>query len=353
MSPLKIGTKEVREMRAAVFNGSDKQLKIENVPMPVIGPGEVLVNVKACGICHTDLNYIEGVKPTGKLPIILGHEPAGVISRVGEDVKEFNEGDRVVVYLFLSCGECKYCRTGKENLCERKQTVGTTVDGGFAEYLKVPAKALVKLPDEVPFEEGATLACSGMTPYHALKDIANLKIGETLAVYGTGGLGMNAIQIAKALGARSIVAVDIVKEKLDIAKKLGAKFTINASEENPPSRIRELTNGEGVDVAIQTTPVPKVTEQAIESVGKGGRALIVGWGAPETVIQVNTMHLLMNEAKLMGCVGGIKQNLVELVELVRSGKIKPIVSRKIPLEQINSGIEMLRKGIPIRLVVNP
>jgi propanol-preferring alcohol dehydrogenase len=345
--------KGVKEMRAAVLYDYGRPLKLEDATAPAIGPKDALINIKACGICHTDINYMDGIKPTGKLPIILGHEPAGTISRVGKDVKGFNEGDRVVVYYFLSCGECKYCRTGKENLCERRQTVGVTVDGGFAEYLKVPTKALVKLPDEIPFEEGATLACSGMTPYHALKDIAKLDIGETLAVYGTGGLGMNAIQIAKALNARYIVAVDIVKEKLDAAKKLGAEFIINALEENPSARIKEFTNGEGVDVAIQTTPIPKLTEQALESVGKGGRVLVVGWGTKEAMLQINTMDILVKEAKIMGVVGGTKQNLVELVELARSGKIKSIVSHKIPLDQINSGIEMLRKNIPIRLVVTP
>lgn len=342
-------------MRAAVFYGSRKPLKIEEVPVPVIGPREVLINIKACGICHTDLNYMDGIKPTGKLPIIPGHEPAGVISKIGKDVKEFKEGDRVVVYITLTCGECRYCRIGKENLCERKQTVGVTVDGGFAECLKVPARSLVKLPSEIAFEEGAILACGVVTPYHALKDIADLRIGETLAVYGTGGLGMSAIQIAKALGALNILAVDIVAEKLKLAKKLGANFIINALEENPPVRIRELTNGEGVDVAIQLTPVPKVTEQAIESVGKGGRVVIVGWGAPESLFQVNTLDLLGKEVKLMGCAGARKQNLVELVELVRSEKIhiKHIISHKVSLDEINSGIEMVRKGVPIRVVVTP
>jgi propanol-preferring alcohol dehydrogenase len=341
------------KMRAAILYEYCKPLKIEDVPTPVIGPKDVLINIKACGICHTDLNYMDGIKQTGKLPIILGHEPAGVISEIGDDVKGFNVGDRVVVYICISCGECKYCVNGRENLCVRRQFVGITVDGGFAEYLKVPASSLVKIPNEIPFEEAAILACGAITPYHALKDIANLRRGETLAVYGVGGLGMSAIQIAKALGARSILAVGRRREKLELAKRLGANFVIDASEENPPLRIKEFTKGEGVDVAIQLTPVPRLTEQAIESVGKGGKVVAVGWGAPESLFQVNTLDMLNKELRIMGCALGTKQNLVELVELMRSGKVstKYMISNKISLEEINLGMDMVRGGAPIRVVV--
>lgn len=308
-------------MLAAVLYNFNNPLQIERVPKPVINDEEALIEIKACGICHTDLNNMDGLKPNLKLPRILGHEVSGVISKIGKDCKGFDRGDRVIVYISNPCTECKYCLEGTENLCLNSKAVGSRINGGFAEYLKVPAYSLVKLPKEITFEEGGLLACGVITPYHALKDIAHFQKKETVAIYGVGGLGISAVQLAKYLGARSIIAVDLVEEKLRLAKEFGADFIINASKEDPPMRIKEITSGEGVNVAIQLTPEAKVVEQGIASVRKGGKILAVGCGSTPS-FQIDNGYLLRTEAKVMGCMGGTKQNLSELVNLLQSKKIE-------------------------------
>lgn len=340
-------------MRAAVLHEIGKPLKIEEVPVPIVGSEEILISVKACGICHTDLNYMDGLKPTGKLPIILGHEPAGVVSKIGNDAKQFHEGDRVIVYPAITCGMCLFCSASQENLCREVRFIGVHVDGAFAEYLKVPERSLIRLPGEIPFEEGALITDAVGTPYHALKDIARLKIGEEVVIYGTGGLGMNAVQIGRQMGAH-VIAIDVDEEKLKLARKFGAEETVNAKEEDPPRRVKELTQGEGTDVAVQTTWAPNVTEQAIESVRKGGRVVVIGWGASK-IVEINPFTSLLREIKIAGCSGCRRQNLIELVALARNRRLdlKSMISHKMQLNDINSGITMLRHGGPLRIVVKP
>ncbi|MFQ5606636.1 MAG: zinc-binding dehydrogenase [Candidatus Zixiibacteriota bacterium] len=201
-------------MKAAVFHGPNQPLAIEEVPAPTPGPGELLIKVAACGVCHTDLHYIDhGVPTFKKPPLILGHEPSGVVAACGADVSGFTEGDRVLLPAVLTCGKCYACRTGRENICENNVMLGNNVDGAYAEYIVAPAKDTFHLPGEIPLAEGAIIADAVSTPYHAVTNRANIRPGDSVLVLGCGGVGINLVQVASAVGG-SVIAVDISNEKL-------------------------------------------------------------------------------------------------------------------------------------------
>ncbi len=342
-------------MKVAVLHKTRTPLVLEDVEIPPVGPEEVLLRIKACGICHTDLNYIDGLRPTGKMPIILGHEAAGEVSVVGKKVVAFVPGDRVVVYFIFTCGECEYCKGGQDNLCDTpKGMFGITCDGGFAEYASVPSTALVKVPKAISFEEAALLGCGGLTSYHALKDLARVNSKDTVVIYGLGGLGMNAIQIAKASDTR-VIAVDIIEEKLKLAEKLGADYALNASEIDVPARVKELTRGKGADAALNLTPNPKVVEEAVRCIKKTGLVVCVGWGLGNFTFSLNVMDLIGGELRVVGCRSGRKQNLSELVRLICNGdlNLRSLISHKVPLTEINSAIDFSRKSHSIRTIITP
>ncbi|MBC7130377.1 alcohol dehydrogenase catalytic domain-containing protein, partial [Candidatus Bathyarchaeota archaeon] len=205
-------------MKTARLHKTGEGLKIEQVPIPEIKAREVLVEVKASGICGSDLHYRNGISPVGKLPIILGHEISGVIAEKGGEVKHLNVGDRVCVHYLISCGNCLFCRRGLENLCQKALMIGKHLDGGFAQYVKVPAANIIKLPSNVPFEQGAIIGCAVSTAFHALRR-SRLREGESVLIYGVGGIGAHAIQLAARIyGASSIIAVDVAEDRLKIAR---------------------------------------------------------------------------------------------------------------------------------------
>jgi len=217
-------------MKAAVFHGPNQPLKIEEVETPKINQDEILVKIKACGVCNTDLHYIDhGVPTFKKPPMILGHEPSGVVAEVGSEVKNFKEGDLVLIPPVFSCGYCPNCRLGRENICFNMLMLGNHIDGAYAEYTKAPAKDCQHLPEDFPLEESSIIADAISTPYHAVKNRAQVKPGDSVIVFGCGGVGINVVQMAAASGG-SVIAVDIVDKKLEIAKQLGAQHTINAKD---------------------------------------------------------------------------------------------------------------------------
>lgn len=338
-------------MKAAVFYGPNQPLKVEEYPTPKPGRGEALVKVAACGVCHTDLHYLKGVPTFKKPPMILGHEISGTVAELGEDVKEVSVGDRVLVPAILPCGKCYYCRIGRENICLNLLMVGNMVDGGYAEYVKVPAKDLIKLPDEIPLQEGAVIADAITSPYAAVVKRAELKPGETVAVWGaTGGLGLNTVQIAAAMGGK-VIALGRREENLKLAKEIGAWQTINLKEDKEPVKtIRRLTGG-GVDVAFDCTGVPQVMEQAFESVRQGGRFIIVGYS--DKPITINAGRIMFRELEIRGVMGCRPIDYYGAVELVRSGRIRLLVSHKLPLEQINEAFKLLEEGKVTRAIVTP
>ncbi len=329
-------------MNAAVFHGPNQPLRMEDRPVPSIGPDEVLVKVAACGVCHTDLHYIDhGVPTFKKPPMILGHEPSGHVAAAGAAVKNVKEGDRVLLPAVYSCGTCAFCRTGRENICNTMVMFGNNVDGAYAEYVAAPGKDVFLLPKEIPLEEGAIIADAVSTPYHAVKNRAEVKPGDTVVVYGCGGVGVNVVQVAAACGA-TVIAVDISDAKLAWARKLGASYTVNPSkEENAAKTIRKMTDG-GADIAIEAIGNPKTMEAAFNTIRKGGRLVVIGYS--NEALTLAAAKIMYFEMDVRGSLGCRPVDYPRLIEMVRIGKIRvqELVTHKFPLAEIEKAFDLLR-----------
>jgi propanol-preferring alcohol dehydrogenase len=330
-------------VKAVRFYGAGKSLKLEDVEIPKISDTEVLVKVKAAGICHTDLHFLDGTLAPwkGSLPLTLGHEVAGEIDSVGKKVTRFRKGERVVVNNGVSCGKCKYCKKGRENLCLELDQLGFTLDGGYAEYMKAPERTLLRLPKGASYETGALLPCGVASSYHALMDIAQLRKGETLLINGTGGLGSGAIQIAKTAGAK-VIAVDVIDEKLEMAKRLGADEAVNSKTQDLGDTVKRATEGRGVDVALELVGTSAAMRNALGTLGKTGRYVIVGY--TKDMLEVAPLNLVILEAQIRGAVAYTMKDLQAVLRLVQRGKLKPVVARKFGLDEVSSALELLRQG---------
>ncbi len=342
-------------MKAVQLVEIGKPLELRELPLPQVGERDVLVRVKAAGICHSDVHYQAGTSPVGALPQTLGHEIAGIVQEVGAQVSAVSVGDRVCLHYLVTCGECGYCRTGNEQFCSQGEMLGKDRDGGYAEYIVVPARNAVRLPDEISFEAGAVLMCSSSTSFHALRK-ARLQPGETVAVFGAGGLGISAIQLARAFGALQVYAVDINQEKLDLAGACGAT-PVNAAQADPVAQIMDLTSGRGVDVALELIGLPETMEQAVRSLGVLGRAVMVGIAAEPFKID-SYRELLAKEAEVIGCSDHLLWELPLLVEFVKQGTLdlSNVVARTVPLQAgaINATMDQLHLfGGEVRTVITP
>jgi propanol-preferring alcohol dehydrogenase len=340
-------------MKAARLHAIGEKLRIDNVELPEIGSNDVIVEIQASGICHSDLNYRDGVARVGKLPIILGHEIAGLILKTGEHVKRLEEDERVCIHYIRSCGKCSLCCAGKENFCEQYQMIGKDIDGGFAEYIKVPASNVLRLPHDLPFEQACILGCAVSTAYHALRR-GRICAGDTVVICGVGGLGTQAVSLAKILKARRVVAVDISDEKLELAKKLGADEIVNPATEGLAPRIDETTGGKLADLVLDFVGAPEVIEEEMRCVGKGGRLVLVGIG--EGNINVSPYETIIGkEMELVGVNDHLRSELAELVDMVASGKmdLSRSITHRVHLDEVNTGFDILeeRIGNPIRVVV--
>lgn len=331
-------------MKAALFEGANQPLRIKEIEKPTIGPGDILIKIAACGVCHTDLHYIDHGTPTFKQPpLILGHEPSGHVAEVGSDVKRFKEGDRVLIPAVLTCGYCDFCRTGRENICANMTMLGNHIDGAYAEYIKVPAKDICHLPDEIPLEEGSIIADAISTPFHAVKNRAEVKPGDTVVVFGCGGIGINIVQVAAAVGG-SVIAVDVLDKKLEIAKQFGATVTINPTKvEKLGKEIKKLTGG-GADVAIEAIGKPETMREAFGTLRRGGRLVVVGFFGKD--LTVSAAKIMFFEMEIVGSLGCRPTDYPKLIELVRMGKIKvkELVTNRFPLDEINDAFDLLRSG---------
>jgi 2-desacetyl-2-hydroxyethyl bacteriochlorophyllide A dehydrogenase len=342
-------------MKAVRMIGIKLPLEMQEVPMPVAGDGEVLVRIKAAGICHSDAHYRAGKSPVRPLPMTLGHEIAGVIEAVGRGVQTRKVGDRVCLHYLLACGDCYYCSRGSEQFCTQGSMLGHYSSGGYAEFIAVPERNAVPLPDEIPFEQGAVLMCSSATSFHALRK-ARLQGGETVAVFGVGGLGMSAVQLAHALGAMDVYAVDIHAGKLALAEQYGA-IPVNASQQEPVQAIRQMTGGRGVDVSLEVIGLPLTMQQALQSLAPMGRAVMAG--ITDRSIEVDTYHEVIGpEAELIGSNDHLLQELPLLVEMARRGTLDlaKVVTRTIPLDPglINQVLDDLERfGGGVRTVIVP
>jgi len=291
----------------------------------------------------------------GMMPITLGHEVAGVVEKVGVQVSNVKVGERVCLHYNISCGDCYHCTTNNEQFCDTVKMIGHHVDGGYAEYIAVPARNAIPLPDEIPYEEGATLMCASATALHALRK-GRVKDGETVAIFGVGGLGMSAIQLAKAMGAVEVYAVDIKQDKLELASEYKA-VPIDASRVDAVEEIRKLTKGRGVTVALEMIGLRKTMEQAIDSLGNLGRAVMVGIN--QEPIQINTyMQVLGKEAELIGSNDHLLSELPLLVDMARQKILDTsrVVSQVIPLDvkKINQRLDDLDKFTnDVRFVIAP
>ena len=329
-------------MKAIRMVEPGKPLELQQIPIPAAGAEDVLVRVRATGICHSDAHYRAGRSGMGILPITLGHEVAGELEWVGANVTSLKAGERVCLHYNISCGNCYYCKSGNEQFCSTVKMIGHHVDGGYAEYIAMPARNAVLLPDEISFEEGATLMCASATALHALRR-GRVKEGETVAVFGVGGLGLSAIQLAKALGAVEVYAVDIKQDKLELASEYGA-IPVNGSRTDAVEQIRKLTRGKGVDVALEMIGLPETMKQTIDSLGVLGRAVIVGLS--QSPLEIHPYQTLIGyEAEVIGSNDHLLQELPVLIDLARRNVLDTahVVSQRIPLdaEKVNQRLDEL------------
>ena len=342
-------------MKAVRFVGVYKPLQMQEIPIPEIGERDILVRVKAAGICHSDAHYRAGISPVKPIPLTLGHEIAGVVEKIGAQVSAIKVGERVCLHYNISCGNCHYCLTGNDQFCEKVLMLGHYTNGGYAEYISVPARNAIHLPDEIPFEQGATLMCASATAFHALRK-SRLKAGETVAIFGAGGLGQSAVQLAKAFGALDVYAVDINDDKLNLAAKYGA-IPINGIKVSAVEEIKRLTKNKGTDVSIEMIGLPQTMKQAIQCAGVLARVVIVGLS--NRPLEIDTYNeLLGNEVELIGSNDHLLQELPLLVELVRRKvlDISRVVTRSVPLDAdaINATLDALEKfSGDVRTVIVP
>lgn len=329
-----------------------EDVRIDEVPVPRPGFGDVLVRVRACGICASDLHVVAGVTPHGPdLPQILGHEPAGVVAAVGEGVDDWQVGDRVAWVMSRPCGTCEYCRAGRENLCVTTAVAGVDVDGVQAEYAVADARLLVPLPADMPFDQAAIVTDAVATPYHALKR-GGVGPDMTVAVFGLGGLGMHAVQLAKLAGA-AVVGVDIDEANLERALDWGADEVVDGNAPGVARRIRELSEG-GVDRSFEFVGLADTVDQAVKALRPGGRATIVGLG-PQAIQTVPVALFVAQETELVGSFGYTQQDLGELYDLYEDGRLDLTrsVTDRLGIEEFPDALRRLetREGNPIRMVV--
>jgi len=333
----------VKIMRAFRFYKPNVPWELEEIPTPTVGADEVLVKIRASGICGTDLHYRHGRTLPEKIPITLGHEAAGVIEEVGEKVEGLVVSDRVCIHYVQSCGNCVHCSQGNDNRCRNRRSFGHHVDGGFAEYALIPARNAFKLPEEVPFDQGAIIGCAVSTPFHALK-IGEFQPGDTVAVFGLGGVGMHAVAWARIFGASMIIGVDVADFKLHLAKELGADAVINVSEEDPVKAIMALTDGWGVDISLECAGTEKTMKDAIESVC--GRSRYASGRVVSVAAQFQPIQVVgLREGALRKSGDHTRDELRRIIGLVKSKRINlsRSVTHRLPFTELNRGLDILNK----------
>ena len=357
-------------MRAAVLRDIADGMKVETIRTPRPRTGEVLVRVSACGMCHSDLHVISGAIafPT---PCVLGHEVAGEVVEIGphNEHSGLTVGDRVAGGFLMPCGQCEPCAAGRDDLCEPffslNRLKGRLYDdttrlfdldgnpiwmysmGGLAEYCVIPSTSVAKLPDGVDPVAGAILGCAAMTAYGAVRRGADLRYGETVAVVATGGVGSNVIQIAKAFGARRIVAIDVADDKLAAAVELGATDTVNSAKVDAREAVMELTAGRGVDVAFEVLGRPQTWLTALDVLRDGGRMVPIGLGAGVQKAEVEINRTVRRSQSIIGSYGArTRRDLPEVVRMAASGVIdyRHIVSRRYGLDEVAAGYQQLHDG---------
>jgi propanol-preferring alcohol dehydrogenase len=335
-------------MRAAILKELGKPLIVEDVAVPVPGPGEVLVATRTCGLCGTDLHLCDGLAYVPSLPHIPGHEPAGVVEAVGEGVTQFAPGQRVVPHLFVTCGQCEYCRAGVDAQCTGlKGILGVLGPGALADFFTIPAENLCVLPDAIPFAEGGLIADAVLTALHAVRR-SRVRLGETAVVIGAGGVGQCLIQILRAAGVR-VAAIDCSPDKRRIALDLGADVAWALGIAEGLQSIKALSGGEGAHVVFECVGSTETLAEAAALARRGGRIIVIG-EEPEYP-PFDTITIAQRELEILGSRNGTRQDLRDAVDLVARGVVVPRIDRVFPLEAINDALDYFRSGSNGRVVI--
>jgi 2-desacetyl-2-hydroxyethyl bacteriochlorophyllide A dehydrogenase len=332
-----------------------KPLEDAEVTLPKIESSEVLVRVAACGICHSDAHYRGGISAIDHLPLTLGHEVAGRVEAVGEEVTHVSLNDRVYIHYLVSCRRCDFCLRGDEQFCVKAQMIGKHRDGGYAEFIKVPGRNVFVLPDEIPFEHGAIMMCSSATALHALNK-ARVQSGDSVAIFGFGGLGFSALQLARAFGCQKVYVVEINPAKLASIAEAGG-MEIDATTGDPVQQIREATGGKGVDVSIELVGSAITMEQAVRCLGIFGRAALVGLTA-ESMSVLPYTEIINKEAEIIGVSDHLAAELSALMQFARSGALRfpqdTLRSVDLDATQINAALDAVENSTDhMRTVIVP
>ena len=343
-------------MRAERFYADTKSVVLEDVPIPEPGPGEVLVKVAFCGICHSDLSLINGTFPAQTPVVTQGHEASGTVAKLGPDVTGWAEGDRVVVAAGRPCQTCPNCRRGDVVNCLRVELMAFAYDGAWAEYTLAQAAGLTRVPDNVPLEQAAILADAVSTPYGAVVRTGKVIIGESVGVWGLGGVGTHIVQLARLVGAAPVIAVDINPAVLDRAMELGADYAFSSRDDELRDKIAEATGGRLLDVTFDAVGLKATFEQALDCLTPGGRLVGVGMSAESPTVGPTAMFGLTHK-QVLGHLGYQNVDIETLARLVSLGRldISRSVSEVVALEDVALGIEKLERQDrnPIRILVQP
>ena len=365
-------------MRAAVLETTGLDFAVQDLQLPEPRSGEVRIRVAACGVCHTDLHVMKG-EVVFPQPGVLGHEVSGIVDAIGTGVSNVAVGDRVVSAFIMPCGKCRHCVRGLEDICEQffafNRLKGQLYDGetrlfrpdgspvamysmaGMAEYAVVPDTDVFIVPEELPLEDAAILGCSVFTAVGAVRNVAEIRTGDTVAVVAVGGVGLNLVQVARAFGAATVIAVDIADDKLELARQLGATHVVNSRETDPVAAVRAITGGKGVDVAFEALGAPATVESAIAMVDDGGAVVLVGIAPAGVTAGLNIAHVVRRKIRILGSYGARARTDMPLVlQLAAEGRIKvgDLISERYGLDDADTAFQRLARGEVLgRAVVVP
>jgi len=330
-------------MKAMVLEAYNADLKLSTISDPTPGPGEVVLKVRACGMCQTDIKLVSGqLGSCIQLPHVPGHEVAGEVVALGKDVRNLKLGDKGVAFHIIPCGTCELCLTGRENLCTSIRRIGFELPGGFAEYIAMPAANVCTFDSDIAFERMAILPDAVATPYHALNRLARLGMGNSVLVIGLGGLGIHTVQLALGMGAQ-VIAADVNEKAIELAKSFNAKNTTNPLKEDSSAKVRELTNGKGVDLIIDGVGRKESVDWSMNCLKKGGHYYFLGYD-PVNPVCFNMLNVHNNEWTIHGVKATTRQELREVISIVERGIVRPYVSKTLPLERANEGLSAIKNG---------
>ncbi len=327
-------------MCAVVVASYGQSLRAARRPVPRPGPGEVLIRVRASGLCSTDVHLISGRQPLGELPRILGHELAGDVVELGADVTQWRQGDRVTAAIDVTCGYCRYCLAGETQRCRAMKRIGFERDGGHADYVAVPATNLVALYPEISYSAAAILPDAVACMYHSLIHQGRVGIGQRVLILGVGGLGIHGVQIARAVGAE-VLATSRQPQRVALAEKYGA-VGIDTAREPLEAAVARFTDGEGVDVVVDNIGNRESVRQGLAVLRPGGKFLVVAY--LDETFEIPTLALFKTEQQIIGCRGSTKQDLIDVVRLVQTGKVTPVLGASYALEEIQEAVARLESG---------